>query len=244
MARDSCPSTRWKPTAEVPQSTYPKGTGKDLGARGPRHEQQTPKAVRTTLNGDRQHRWLRGQGRPEPALGSSGTPSGYEAAKSRFPRMAQAMTGGTRHAVRIHSPDHSDNSHRGSGRRVYATARTLGITAYGSWGIPCDSYLYNAINTDYLRDRTAAQMAIQKIQQTKVAGCSPDQWAPQIAEYQSCRLVTTNPEEPLCLHHYDVPQSLTRAIIANSEDGLTRDEHGNIMVAFTDEGRPIDTARC
>ena len=108
----------------------------------------------------------------------------------------------------------------------------------------CDGLIQTALIVRKHTEKAQVQETITALQKDRHEPCGPESWAPEIADTQRCARVATNPEAPVTLNQLAAPQSLIKAMQAPGEDGISRDQDGNIMVAFKDEARPLDNALC
>ena len=119
-----------------------------------------------------------------------------------------------------------------------------GATGFGGPSPQCDNRLRSAIITQEPHDQGTGQLLIRQIQKTTGDRCRPNTWAPEIAEYQACGQATTNPEIPLRIRHFDLPQSLTRKMLTDGEGGHitgpARQHHGGFLRRRTHaKNRPL-----
>ena len=110
-------------------------------------------------------------------------------------------------------------------------------------GSSCDDHLRTGFITQRGVSTTLrANSMISQVQTKRRDECNPDSWDPEIAATQTCKGSTSN--NRLGTEKVIIPASLIAAGGVNGEDGVTRDQDGNIMIGFKAGSLPGDTSLC
>ena len=108
----------------------------------------------------------------------------------------------------------------------------------------CDDTLRSSLITQRgVGTAARANSMISQIQAQRRNECNAETWAPAIAAAQACEGSSAGKKLPPTTGTL-VPESLFNSGAVTTEDGLTRDAEGNILVAFETASRPTDTALC
>ncbi len=110
-------------------------------------------------------------------------------------------------------------------------------------GSSCDDHLRTGFITQRgVSTAARANSMISQIQTKRRDECNPESWAPVVDAAQKCKGSTAN--NRLGTEKVIIPASLIAAGGVTNEDGVTRDQDGNIMIAFTAGKLPGDTSLC
>ena len=103
----------------------------------------------------------------------------------------------------------------------------------------CDELLQGNIDrTVRAADTAEANRVIRAIQADRPNKCAEHEWNPVVADTQHCHAQVGNR-----LWGTKIPTTLIEAMRRDS-DGYTRDEEGNIMIAFLKDARPSNSGVC
>ena len=115
----------------------------------------------------------------------------------------------------------------------------------------CDQTLRSSLITQRgVSTAARANSMVSQIQAQRRNECSAETWNPQISSGENensafkCLKGSAGTLGPTEIGSTGVPNSLMSAAWADTNDGLTRDADGNILVSFTGTARPTDGSLC